>query len=153
MKRINLHTILIGLTVLMLGALVIEEYRWSVYAYERWGFIPFPDDIKLAAYFLAVLPAVVAVYLKQQAIPVLSMWKNLFLGVVQIYLITAFIGGIFFLLFFSAFGFHEYRVEGDSFSAALGLVGAVTSGLFCYLLWCVRRSSLVDSQLSSKVPT
>ena len=144
MKRITLHTFLIGLSVLMTVALVVEEIRWSIYAYERWGYIPSPDDIKLAAYFLAFLPAVVSIYLKQKSIPVVSMAGRLILGAAQLYLIAAFLGGAFFLLMFSALGLHEYGVEGDAVSAGLGLSGALASGLFCYLLWRVRRASLAS---------
>jgi hypothetical protein len=64
------------------------------------------------------------------------------LSVIQLYLIAAFLGGAFFLFMFSALGLHEYRVEGNAVSAALGLSGALASGLFCYLLWRVRRASL-----------
>jgi hypothetical protein len=144
MKRTTLHTFLIGASVLMIVSLVVEDIRWSMYAYERWGNIPYPDHIKLTAYFLALLPTVVSIYLKQKSIPVPSMARRLMLGVVQLYLVTAFLGGAFFLLLFSALGLHEYRVEGDVVSAALGLSGALASFLFCYFLWRVRRAFLAS---------
>lgn len=84
MKRITLHTFLIGASVLMIVSLVVEDIRWSMYAYERWGNIPYPDHIKLTAYFLALLPTVVSIYLKQKSIPVPSMARRLMLSVVQL---------------------------------------------------------------------